>query len=656
MSYHIRLLIFSLFGCVGILDAQPAADAGSLIAVVYNDGDNYLCPHSPYQPSMFCNLRRAIQYMIGAPEWIKYTKKVLGLNGPICPEECPSKFYTEIKLSLARPYLWNYARPIRVMNKIVRIQAKRTPEELDVTNVRAVIEGYEVKSDYKDYDYIDAGFLFVGADGLVELTMIEFRNFHRLSVPALYLNFYVFPHTSVTRGGVLQLNGGKLSLKYCNFRNNTANYGGAVHIDTNPTIKSDLQVSSGCTFEDNHATQNGGAINADSEYMVSIRIGTKRPGGWTCPDPAKKVLTDDGILTINKLLDCGAVFIHNTARYHGGAVSFWNTHPVGRTRDTKLDVEAYCSFSNNEAGVDGGSIYLHHANVIDIGPRIKFKANTAEFGAAIYMHTLGDVQFLPELDFEQNTAKECGGTIYFNKAGAEFSISPGVNLQGFSLTAQQLAKKIEILPKNPSNNAGNKYKGGNHGGCPGAFFFDDGSFGVPNCTEGLNCSVWGYDATGFPQKATLGIVDFKKSYNCSEYKDLTGKDRICEIDCLLFPDSPKCVDELDQCVSQPCSNGAECIDRKYAYRCVCVPGWEGEDCSKDVDDCAVNYCQNQATCVDGPAPNPNGTYTCTCPHGWKGDYCQEVDTDEIDFAQSSFSLRSWLMLYGLLSSVVFTVI
>ena len=44
-SFRLPFLYLSLL-CVNVIKAQPAADAGSLIAVVYDDGDNYLCPHS----------------------------------------------------------------------------------------------------------------------------------------------------------------------------------------------------------------------------------------------------------------------------------------------------------------------------------------------------------------------------------------------------------------------------------------------------------------------------------------------------------------------------------------------------------------------------------------------------------------------------------
>ena len=70
-----------------------------------------------YEPSMFCNLRRAIQYMIGDPDWAKYTISILGeANGPICPEECPSDFYSALsfyRLCQLRPAHNHHCEPNR---------------------------------------------------------------------------------------------------------------------------------------------------------------------------------------------------------------------------------------------------------------------------------------------------------------------------------------------------------------------------------------------------------------------------------------------------------------------------------------------------------------------------------------------------------------
>lgn len=47
-------------------------------------------------------------------------------------------------------------------------------------------------------------------------------------------------------------------------------------------------------------------------------------------------------------------------------------------------------------------------------------------------------------------------------------------------------------------------------------------------------------------------------------------------------------------------------------RCVCSPGYVGDDCSVDYNDCEEHRCQNGAQCVD----ELNG-YACVCPEGYR---------------------------------------
>ena len=36
--------------------------------------------------------------------------------------------------------------------------------------------------------------------------------------------------------------------------------------------------------------------------------------------------------------------------------------------------------------------------------------------------------------------------------------------------------------------------------------------------------------------------------------------------------------DIDECLSNPCSNGGTCKDRVNGYDCSCVPGYTGKDC------------------------------------------------------------------------------
>lgn len=50
----------------------------------------------------------------------------------------------------------------------------------------------------------------------------------------------------------------------------------------------------------------------------------------------------------------------------------------------------------------------------------------------------------------------------------------------------------------------------------------------------------------------------------------------------------------------------------FDFRCVCSPGYVGDDCSVDYDDCEEHRCQHGAQCVD----ELNG-YSCICPEGYR---------------------------------------
>jgi hypothetical protein len=86
--------------------------------------------------------------------------------------------------------------------------------------------------------------------------------------------------------------------------------------------------------------------------------------------------------------------------------------------------------------------------------------------------------------------------------------------------------------------------------------------------------------------------------------------------------------EIDECASDPCHNGAPCIDALGGYFCTCLPGYASIDCREDVDECLSNPCQNSenAACTAQP-PMAADFYVCACTYGFEGMNC-EVDTDE----------------------------
>lgn len=83
-----------------------------------------------------------------------------------------------------------------------------------------------------------------------------------------------------------------------------------------------------------------------------------------------------------------------------------------------------------------------------------------------------------------------------------------------------------------------------------------------------------------------------------------------------------CEVDLNDCVSDPCQNGGQCIDGIDSFRCDCSrTGYVGTLCDVNVDECqtAGGGCLHGGTCFD-----TYGTFTCVCLPGFGGDRCEEA--------------------------------
>lgn len=117
--------------------------------------------------------------------------------------------------------------------------------------------------------------------------------------------------------------------------------------------------------------------------------------------------------------------------------------------------------------------------------------------------------------------------------------------------------------------------------------------------------------------------------------------------------------DIDECVSNPCQNGATCSDSSTdasisidAYSCACTGGWgngicadnhlpqfaaicavhEGGNCDIDLDECISSPCMNGATCTDSivEAAVPIDAYKCSCVPGWANGECAPGYLDVYD--------------------------
>ena len=52
--------------------------------------------------------------------------------------------------------------------------------------------------------------------------------------------------------------------------------------------------------------------------------------------------------------------------------------------------------------------------------------------------------------------------------------------------------------------------------------------------------------------------------------------------------------DYNECTSNPCMNGATCLNGEDQFECLCAAGYDGAVCDIDVNECDSNPCQNGA--------------------------------------------------------------
>nr|XP_033817057.1 protein crumbs homolog 2 isoform X1 [Geotrypetes seraphini] len=90
-----------------------------------------------------------------------------------------------------------------------------------------------------------------------------------------------------------------------------------------------------------------------------------------------------------------------------------------------------------------------------------------------------------------------------------------------------------------------------------------------------------------------------------------------------------CSDQISNCSSGPCQNGASCMDTEYGYKCLCSrtpPVYIGTNCNLLYDACTLETCPFNRTCSSTPG---SLDYKCICPPGFTGADCS-VDINECE--------------------------
>lgn len=79
-----------------------------------------------------------------------------------------------------------------------------------------------------------------------------------------------------------------------------------------------------------------------------------------------------------------------------------------------------------------------------------------------------------------------------------------------------------------------------------------------------------------------------------------------------------CDTHADDCKSNPCQHGGECVDGDRTYTCVCQGDYTGARCETSLDTCRSSPCVHGATCRRAWG----GTYWCECTPTYKGVHCE----------------------------------
>ena len=84
---------------------------------------------------------------------------------------------------------------------------------------------------------------------------------------------------------------------------------------------------------------------------------------------------------------------------------------------------------------------------------------------------------------------------------------------------------------------------------------------------------------------------------------------ICVCFCLA---GDRCQLNMNECDSNPCLNGGDCVDGVHNYTCICPSEFIGRHCDQELDPCSFSPCQNGASCV---TTKSNSDFICKCLPG-----------------------------------------
>eukprot|EP00049_Salpingoeca_infusionum_P013243 m.247154 g.247154 ORF g.247154 m.247154 type:complete len:1247 (-) comp15390_c0_seq2:449-4189(-) len=146
----------------------------------------------------------------------------------------------------------------------------------------------------------------------------------------------------------------------------------------------------------------------------------------------------------------------------------------------------------------------------------------------------------------------------------------------------------------------------NNGGCDQTCTNTDGGF-VCSCDAGYTLASDGSTCNDVDECAAASVCT-KTHEVCTN----TAGGYTCSCASgYAYGTNGECQDVLE-CASSPCQNGATCVEGTAGYTCTCASGFSGTQCDEDVDECSTGACIGvHETCT-----NTVGSYSCACEAGY----------------------------------------